>query len=115
LEELNPHKPNDREYLGSYQKALKAVLANLSEEDLEEAQKLVKLWNGEGAPSEVQLKWVLESFKSSSFKLMASLGRQRRRYLKRLKKNLRIGSFQVEHCFYALGRSGMETKSILFG
>jgi hypothetical protein len=31
----------------------------MSEEDLEEAEKIVELWNEKGGPSDLQLKWVI--------------------------------------------------------
>jgi hypothetical protein len=51
-----PFKSTDKEYLGSYQRAVTAVLKNMDEEDLEEAEMILELWNKEGAPSDVQLK-----------------------------------------------------------
>lgn len=51
-----PHKSTDKEYIGSYQRAVTTVLGNLSEEDLEEAEKMREVWNQEGAPADVQLK-----------------------------------------------------------
>ena len=46
----------DKKYLGSYQKAVTTVLNNMSEEDLEEVENIVELWNKEGGPSDLQLK-----------------------------------------------------------
>ena len=43
-------------YLGSYQRAVTTVQKNMTESDLEEAQKIVNLWNVQGAPSDVKLK-----------------------------------------------------------
>jgi hypothetical protein len=51
-----PYKPSDREYIGSYQRAVTAVLENMGKTDLDEAQATVDLWNKQGAPAEVQLK-----------------------------------------------------------
>jgi hypothetical protein len=51
-----PFKSTDKEYLGSYQKAVTSVLNKMSEEDLEEAENLVESWNQEGGPSDLQLK-----------------------------------------------------------
>ena len=51
-----PHKSTDKDYIGSYQRAVTAVLKNMAEEDLEEAEEIVELWNKQGAPPEVQLK-----------------------------------------------------------
>jgi hypothetical protein len=51
-----PFKSTDKEYLGSYQKAVSAVLDKMNEEELEEAQNVLESWNKEGGPSEVQLK-----------------------------------------------------------
>lgn len=63
--------------MGSYQKAVTTVLEKMSEEDVEELEKVVELWNKEGGPSDVQLKWVFKSFKFSCFKLMVYSGRLR--------------------------------------
>ena len=51
-----PFKPTDKEYIGSYQKAVTTVLENMDDEDLEDAENLRDLWNEQGAPSEVQYK-----------------------------------------------------------
>lgn len=56
MEKEIPYKASDKEYLGSYQRAVTTVLKNLSEEDLEEAQELVDEWNKEGAPADFQLR-----------------------------------------------------------
>lgn len=56
VDEENPHDPHDKEYLGSYQKAVSKVLKKMTEEDLQEAQKIVDQWNEDGGPSDVQLK-----------------------------------------------------------
>jgi len=46
-----PFKSTDKEYLGSYQKAVSAVLDKMNEEELEEAQNVLESWNKEGGPS----------------------------------------------------------------
>lgn len=51
-----PYKPTEKEYLGSYQRAVTTVLKNMSDKDLEDAEEIVERWNKEGAPSDVQLK-----------------------------------------------------------
>lgn len=56
IEEYNPYKPTDKEFLGSYQKALSKVQEGMSKENLKDVQKIVDLWNSEGASSEVKLK-----------------------------------------------------------
>lgn len=51
-----PYKPTDREYIGSYQRAVTKVMQNMSKEDLREAERILALWNTQGPPSDVQLK-----------------------------------------------------------
>jgi hypothetical protein len=51
-----PYKPSDKEYIGSYQRAVTTVLESLSGKELQEAQNIADLWNKQGAPPEVQLK-----------------------------------------------------------
>lgn len=51
-----PYKSTDKEYLGSYQRAVTTVLANMEQEDLDEVQNILDAWNDQGAPPEVQLK-----------------------------------------------------------
>ena len=51
-----PYKPTDKEYFGSYQRAVTTVLENMSKKEVREVEKLVDLWNKEGAPADVQLK-----------------------------------------------------------
>jgi len=51
-----PYKSTDKEYIGSYQRAVTAVLKNMSKKDLVEAEKILNLWNAEGPPPDVQLK-----------------------------------------------------------
>jgi hypothetical protein len=51
-----PYKPTDKEYIGSYQRAVTTVLGSLSEKDLKEAENIVDLWNKQGAPPEIQLR-----------------------------------------------------------
>ena len=52
-------KSNDNRYLGGYQKAVTAVLEGMNDEDREEIQNTVDLWNEEGGPSDLRLKFVL--------------------------------------------------------
>lgn len=56
VEEEIPYKTTDKEYIGSYQRAVTDVLKNMTDEQLEEAQNLVDSWNSKGAPSDHQLK-----------------------------------------------------------
>jgi hypothetical protein len=56
VEDEIPYKTTDKEYLGSYQRAVTSVLNNLDEEDMEEAEETLELWNREGGPSDLQLK-----------------------------------------------------------
>ena len=51
-----PYQRGDKEYIGSYQRAVTTVQDNMTKKQLEEAEKLVGLWNKQGAPSKVQLK-----------------------------------------------------------
>lgn len=51
-----PYTPKDSEYIGSYQRAVTTVLKNMTENDLKEAEKILELWNAQGAPSNVQTK-----------------------------------------------------------
>jgi hypothetical protein len=44
-------------YLGGYQRAVTAVLNRMDEEEID---KVVELWNEEGGPSDLQLKYVLK-------------------------------------------------------
>jgi hypothetical protein len=56
IEKEIPFESNDKEYIGSYQRAVTTVLNNMSEEDQEEAQTILDLWNEQGPPPDVQLK-----------------------------------------------------------
>lgn len=56
IQEEIPYQTTDKQYLGSYQKAVTTVLKNLSDEDLEEAENILESWNEEGGPSDMQLK-----------------------------------------------------------
>lgn len=58
VEEHIPYKPSDKKYLSSYQQAVTTVLENMSGDDLDEVQKIADGWNEQGAPSDLQLKWV---------------------------------------------------------
>lgn len=62
-------KPNSKRYLGSYQRAVTTILAGMEDEEMEEIQNVVDLWNEEGAPSELQLKFVLNISTFRSFLL----------------------------------------------
>jgi len=92
-----PYKPTDKEYIGSYQRAVTTVLKNMSEQDVEEAEEIVESWNKQGAPAEVQLKWVvIMIWKPCSIKHMVTwLGWPRKSFRRRWKKRLRTGSFRV--------------------
>jgi hypothetical protein len=54
-----PHKPGEPEYIRSYQMAVTTVWNTMNEEEVEQVQEMVDKWNEEGAPSDVQLKYVL--------------------------------------------------------
>jgi hypothetical protein len=56
IEKEIPFESTDKEYIGSYQRAVTTVLNNMSEEDQDEAQKILDMWNEQGPPPEVQLK-----------------------------------------------------------
>lgn len=51
-----PYKSTDKEYLGSYQRAVRTVLTNMDKEELDEVQNILDAWNEQGAPPEDQLK-----------------------------------------------------------
>ena len=51
-----PYQPTDPKYIRSYQWAVSTVLDSMTESELEEAEKMVELWNKQGSPAEVQLK-----------------------------------------------------------
>jgi len=51
-----PYKSTDKEYIGSYQRAVTTVLKNMGKKDLGDAEKTLNLWNTEGPPPDVQLK-----------------------------------------------------------
>jgi hypothetical protein len=54
-----PYEPTDKEYIGRYQRAVTTVQNNMTKKELKEMEKIVETWNKQGAPAEVQLKWVL--------------------------------------------------------
>ena len=56
VEKKIPFKPNDLEYIGSYQQAVTEVMENMAEEDLAPAEEIAKDWSEQGAPAEVKLK-----------------------------------------------------------
>lgn len=56
VEKENPFKSNEEKYLGSYQKAVTAVIKKMSDEELEEVEDILEMWNKDGGPSDVQLK-----------------------------------------------------------
>jgi hypothetical protein len=51
-----PYESTHPKYIGRFQAAVTKVLNDLTEEDLEEAEKTLEEWNTEGAPSDVQVK-----------------------------------------------------------
>jgi hypothetical protein len=56
VEEQIPYESTDKRYIGSYQRAVTAVLQDMSKEDLEDAENIIDKWNKDGAPQAVQLK-----------------------------------------------------------
>jgi len=56
VEDEIPFESTDKKYLGSFQKAVTTVLNKMSEEELEDAENILKTWNKEGGPSDLQLK-----------------------------------------------------------
>jgi hypothetical protein len=50
------YKTDNPKYLANYQRAVTAVIDNMTEEDLEAAQQIANDWSEQGAPPEVQLK-----------------------------------------------------------
>lgn len=61
VKEEIPYAPTDTSYIGSYQHAVNLVLAKMSSSNVEEAEAIAEMWNKQGAPLEVQLKWVFYS------------------------------------------------------
>ena len=85
-----PYKSTDKEYLGSYQRAVTTVLANMDQEDLDEVQNILDAWNDQGAPPEVQLKWVDRIFIywTSKFHQSILLRRAKTKLPKEIRKKL---------------------------
>ena len=59
VEEEIPYNPVDSEYIGCYQRAVTTVQNKMTEEELEDAQKVADSWNEEGVPSDIQLRQCL--------------------------------------------------------
>jgi hypothetical protein len=51
-----PYRRHEKEYIGSYQRAVTTVHQNMTKKQLEKAKEIAELWNEEGAPPEVQQK-----------------------------------------------------------
>jgi len=49
-----PHEPSSKEYLRLYQNAVTKVWEKMDDEDLEEAETVLELWNKEGVPPKIQ-------------------------------------------------------------
>lgn len=94
IEDEIPYKSTDREYLGSYQRAVTTVMTNMSEEDLEEAEKLLETWNKEGGPSDVQLKWVSQSSTPSWFQLTCRFRKARKKLPQLIRNKLEDWKFE---------------------
>ena len=56
VQDENPYKPSDKSFVGNYQKAVSTVIEKLTEEERQEAEELLELWNEQGPPAEFQLK-----------------------------------------------------------
>jgi len=56
IEQEIPVKPNDREFIGHYQRAVTTIHENLTGDQLKEAEDKLELWNKEGLPEDVRLK-----------------------------------------------------------
>ncbi len=56
VEKEIPFKSTDKEYLGSYQRAVTSVINKMTNEDHQEAERLLEEWNAQGGPSDLQLK-----------------------------------------------------------
>lgn len=56
VEEHIPYSSTDKAYIGKYQRAVTTVIENMTESELEEAQRVADLWNEQGAPADIQLK-----------------------------------------------------------
>jgi hypothetical protein len=56
VEEEIPYAPTDKQYIGSYQRAVTTVLNNMTKKELKEAEKMVESWNEQGSPADVQRK-----------------------------------------------------------
>jgi hypothetical protein len=56
IEEEISEERGDNQYIASYQRAVTKVHENMNDDDLEEAENMLELWNKEGAPPEIQLK-----------------------------------------------------------
>lgn len=55
-----PHERNTKAFISGYQRAITKVTQNMNEEELEEAENMVKQWNQEGAPLELQQRYLLK-------------------------------------------------------
>lgn len=56
VEKEIPYAPTDKQYIGSYQRAVTTVLNNMTKKELKEAETMVESWNEQGSPADVQLK-----------------------------------------------------------
>lgn len=51
-----PFKPTDKNYIGSYQRAVTTVQQNMSDGELKNIEETAEMWNKQGAPTNVQQK-----------------------------------------------------------
>jgi hypothetical protein len=56
IEDEIPYVPSDKQYIGSYQRAVTTVHKNMSKSELEKVEETVEMWNKQGAPPQVKLK-----------------------------------------------------------
>jgi hypothetical protein len=62
IEDEIPCKSTDKKYISHYQRAVTKVHDDMTKKELEEAENIVELWNKQGAPADVKLKYVPRRF-----------------------------------------------------
>jgi len=56
IDALIPYKPTEKMYISYYQAAVTTILNNMSDDELEKAERILESWNEEGVPQDIQLK-----------------------------------------------------------
>ena len=90
-----PYPSNDKRYISSYQRAVMTVLNNMEKKEREEAENILRQWNENGPPSNIQIRYFICLIISALWNNGGSCRRAKTKLPKDIKKKVEEWKFST--------------------